>query len=531
MVLEALDPEVREYIERQKAEAQSVIEELTGKHKTAVEENNLLKLQYLELKERYDLLLFKRFGRAAEQLLRDTKQPLLFEETKGTQESGENAAENTETQEIKSYKRRSATGRKPIDPAIPREDHVIDIPEEEKQCACGEEMEKIGEEVSERLHIEPPRIFVERIIRPKYACRKCEGTEDEEKPAVRIAPSPPSIIPGSIVTPGLLSTILVAKYEDHLPFYRQEKQFERIGVRIHRQNMCNWQEGAYEKLGPLLLLLRQTVKEGIFMAMDETTVQVMREEGKANTSESYMWLTKGGPPGKPVVIFEYRLTRGAKHLPEFLEGFRGYLQTDGYEGYNSALVAFPEIRHIGCFSHARRKFFEASKAAKKGGLAEEAIGYIRKLYEVERKLREKNMPPSRFLSERGKAAAPLLESFKTWLDEKVPEVPPSLLLGQAIAYTLHQWDKLIGYLECAYITPDNNACENAIRPFVVGRKNWLFNQSPDGAKSSCAMYTLIETAKQNGLIPRDYLTLLFERCPLAGTPEDWVALLPWNVKK
>jgi transposase len=176
MVLEALDTEVQEYIreiELRQVEAQSVIEELTRKYS---EENNLLKLQYLELKERYDLLLFKRFGRAAEQLLRDKNQPLLFDEPKGAAESGEAASENAGTQEIRSYKRRNAAGRKPIDPAIPREDHVIDLPEAEKKCACGAEMEQIGEEVSERLHIEPPRIFVERIIRPKYACRECEGT-------------------------------------------------------------------------------------------------------------------------------------------------------------------------------------------------------------------------------------------------------------------------------------------------------------------------------------------------------------------
>jgi transposase len=242
MVLEALDREVQEYIreiELRQAEAQSLIEELTGKHKAAAEENNLLKLQYLALKERYDLLLFKRFGRAAEQLLRDEKQPLLFDEMKGGRENGERASENTGTQEIRSYKRRSAAGRKPIDPAIPREDHIIDLPEAEKKCACGAEMERIGEEVSERLHIEPPRIYVERIIRPKYACRECEGTGDEERPVVRVAPAPPSIIPGSMVTAGLLSTILTAKYEDHPPFYRQEKQFERIGVRINRQNMCS----------------------------------------------------------------------------------------------------------------------------------------------------------------------------------------------------------------------------------------------------------------------------------------------------
>jgi transposase len=247
MVLEALDTEVQQCIkeiEPRQAEAQSVIAELTGKHKAATEENNLLKLQYLELKERYDLLLFKRFGRAAEQLLRDKNQPLLFDERQGARESDEAGATDTATQEIRAHKRRIAAGRKPIGPAIPREDHIIDLPEAEKKCACGAEMEQIGEEISERLNIDPPRIFVEQIIRPKYACRECEGTEDEDRPVVRIAPAPSSIIPGSIVTPGLLSTILVAKYEDHLPFYWQEKQFERIGVRINRQNMCNFSDAA-----------------------------------------------------------------------------------------------------------------------------------------------------------------------------------------------------------------------------------------------------------------------------------------------
>jgi transposase len=217
-----------------------------------------------------------------------------------------------------------------------------------------------------------------------------------------------------------------------------EKRFERIGVRINRQNMCNWQEGAYEKLEPLLFLLRQTVKEGIFMGMDETRVRVMGEEGKANTTESYMRLTKGGPPGKAVVIYEYRSSRAAKHPGEFPEGFAGYPQTDGYEGYDSALAAYPAIRHVGCFSHVRRKFFEAAKASKKGGLAEEGTRYIRKLYEAEREQRKKDTSPSRFLSGRGKAAAPVLQSFKSWLDAKVPEVPPSLLSGKAIAYTLGQ---------------------------------------------------------------------------------------------
>jgi transposase len=321
------------------------------------------------------------------------------------------------------------------------------------------------------------------------------------------------------------------KFPNHLPFYRQEQQFERIGAGISRQDMSNWQQQVYQRLLPLFMLLKQAVKAGPVMGMDETTVQVMGEEGRSDTQKSYMWLARGGPPGKPVILFEYRETRAAKHLSEFLEGFTGYLQTDGYQGYETALASYPAIRHVCCFAHARRKFFEAAKVTKKKGLAEEASGYIGKLYALEKELRKQDISLSQFLSKRGKAAAAIFVDFKAWLDQKSLEVPPSLLLGQAIRYTLDHWEPLTAYIECAYLTPDNNACENAIRPFVLGRKNWLFNKSPEGAKSSCGMYSLIETAKQNGLVPRNYLTLLFDRCPSAKKAEDWTALLPWNIKK
>jgi transposase len=265
------------------------------------------------------------------------------------------------------------------------------------------------------------------------------------------------------------------------------------------------------------------------MGMDETTVQVMGEEDRPDTAKSYMWLARGGPPGKPVVLYEYHKTRAAVNAHDFLEGYKGYLQTDGYEGYDAALKDLPEIIHVGCFAHARRKFFEASKAGKKTGTAEEGISRIGKLYALEAELRERNLPPEVFAAERRKRAEPILTKFKVWLERHALEVPPSVLLGKAINYSLKQWDKMIRYLDSPYLTPDNNACENAIRPFVLGRKNWLFCQSPAGAESSCGMYSLIETAKENGLKAYDYLTEVFELAPLAQTKEDWEKLLPWNV--
>jgi len=410
-------------------------------------------------------------------------------------------------------------------------EEIIDIPEEEKICACGAQMTKIGEETSEKLEIIPQSIFVKKTIRPKYACRCCEGTEDEEKPAVRIAPVPVSIIPRSIASASLLSYIMIQKYQDHLPFYRQEVLFQRFGIDISRQDMSNWQQQVYLALLPLFGIMKTVVKSGPVIRMDETTVQVMGEEGRSDTQKSYMWLARGGPPDKTVVYYKYHPTRSAYHARDFLEGYEGFLQTDGYEGYDAAVRELPGIIHVGCFAHSRRKFFEAAKATKKPQSAEEGIKHIRKLYELEDRLRKENLSEDVFLIERKKHAEPILAAFRLWLEKRANEVLPSAQLGKAVAYTLKQWGKLVAYLESPYLTPDNNASENAIRPFVLGRKNWLFNKSPAGAESSCGMYSLIETAKQNGLEPLRYLRTLFEKAPHAATAEDWEKLLPWNIFK
>jgi transposase len=348
-------------------------------------------------------------------------------------------------------------------------------------------------------------------------------------PTVRIAGVPPSIIPKSIASPSLLSTIFTYKFEKHLPYYRQEKLYEQIGAQISRQDMSNWQQQIYQKLSPLFDLLKETVKSGPVLQMDETTVQVIGEEDRKDTQKSYMWLARGGPPQKTVIFYEYHPTRSAYNAKEFLQGYSGYLQTDGYEGYDAAVRGNPDIIHVGCFAHARRKFYEASKATQKPQSAEEGIKHIRKLYILENELRSQNLDDETFLKERNNRAGPILEKFKAWLEKRKEEVPPSLLLGKAINYSLTQWDKMTAYLESPYLTPDNNACENAIRPFVLGRKNWLFSQSPKGADSSCGMYTLIETAKQNGHVPYNYLMTLFEKAPRAASTDDWKKLLPWSM--
>jgi len=326
------------------------------------------------------------------------------------------------------------------------------------------------------------QIYVDQQIRPKYACRQCEGTEDEDKPVVRIAAVEPAIIPKSIASPSLLAIIFTQKFEMHLPYYRQEKQFEQIEAVISRQDMANWQQQVYAFLKLLFDLLKVMIKMGPVMRMDETPVQVISdiksgEEGSKEGQTSYMWLALGGPPDKKVAWYEYHPTRAAYNAREFLQGYSGYLQTDGYEGYDCAVKDMPGIIHAGCFAHSRRRFFEAAKINKKPQSAEEGIKYIRRLYQLEDALRSKWKDDlEKFQEERKKEAVPILNEFKEWLLKRVNEVPPKTLLGEAINYTLNQWDKLIKYIESPYLTPDNNASENAIRPFVLGR-NYVLNIS------------------------------------------------------
>jgi len=243
----------------------------------------LVESRYDHLKEEYRLLVYKRFARSAEQI--DPSQEELFTEAEAQGSNEEEPGE--ELSEVAAHSRKKR-GRKPLDEKLPRVEILHDIPEEEKQCACGHELVRIGEERSERLQVIPEQMWVERHIRPKYACKNCEGSGDEQKPAVRVAPAPPSILPGSILTPGLLAFILVNKFVDHLPFYRQEKRFQRLGMHISRQDMSNWTIAAAKRLRPLIEFFRDQIRAGPVVQMDETPVQVLKEPGGENTTRSFM---------------------------------------------------------------------------------------------------------------------------------------------------------------------------------------------------------------------------------------------------
>jgi transposase len=493
--------------------------------------NVKLERQNEYLLEKLKLALSRTFARHTERFTGEGQLTLF--DVKETGASGNTEEAKAETVAVATHTRKKA-GRKPLSEHLPREHVYLDIEAEEKQCGCGAALVCIGEDVSERLHMIPQQVWVEVIHKKKYACHECEGSGDEEQPAVRMAGTPGNIMPGSIASPDLLSFIFVQKYGDYLPYYRQEAAFERIGVDISRQNMSNWQKKACENVEPLLQLIKNHITSGKVVQMDETEMLVMDEPGKTNRQKSYMRLARGGPPGKQAVWYEYKESREAKHIVELLAGYRGYVQTDGYEAYDAAFKSLEGIRHTGCWAHARRYYMDALKVSKSGGsLAEAALIQIRELYKIEKELRErlekKQIEEEGFVDERRERSLPVLNALHDWLHEQRGKVLDSSKLGEAVRYTLLQWPKLVRYLEEAELTPDNNGSERSIRPFVMGRKNWVMSGSPAGAKSSCQLYSLIETAKVNGKNPYEYLKLVFEQAADMEPGDDWGQLLPWNL--
>jgi len=469
------------------------------------------------LKEQISLLRAKIFGRRTEKY--DLEQLIPGQSfLPGMENEGQFLAPVPETVVVEKHTRKK-TGRKPFPDSLPREEVIHDIPEEEKVCACGCRLSRIGEETLEQLQVEPAKFKVIRHIRPKYACRGCEGVEQ--------------IIPKSMATISLLVYIITSKFIESLPLYRQEKRFRRHGITLTRATMSNWLIKVADLCSPLLPLMRQEIRSGPLINADESSFQVMKEPNRKNTSKSYVWVFRGGLADKPVVMFHYEPSRSGQVAHDFLDGYHGYVQTDGYQGYN-ILEDNKDITLMGCMAHARRKFDEVVKANRKSGnkkklAAEMALEYIRKLYALEKEAKELT-PDERYLMRQEKAK-PIMEAFGNWLRETYPQTPPKGLLGKAIKYTLNQWDRLNVYLENGILRPDNNLAENAIRPFVVGRKNWLFAGSPEGAQASTLFYSLIETAKINNLNPETYLKYLLEKIVHVKEQDELLNLLPNKVSQ
>lgn len=499
-----------------------------------------LRMEYLRLQEKLSSLLTHRFCSHSEKA---DKQPLLFDFededlTPSDPETAETVAGEGPYREIKvrEYIRRKC-GRKAIDDSTPTKQIYHDIPEEEKVCACGCRLKKVGENSTKRLRIIPAKMYAVEDIYPKYACPNCEGSGDEDNPVFRQAPAAKYFIPKSIATNELLAYVMTNKFCEHMPFYRQEKAFERRCITVTRADMSNWQEQIYERLKPLDSLIMEHIKTGTTMNMDETTVRVLKYKNRTeneNRKKSYVWLGTGGPKNKKAVIYRYYESRNAKFIKPFINGFKGWLQTDEYPGYETALkehnLLYPDdkIIHVACLAHVRRKFFDASLNGKSPG-AGKAVKYIQLIYKKEEELIEMNLSPEELVSKRKELIKPVFDEFHEWLLEMEPKVPPTLKFGRAINYALSSWQHLLNYLDCPDLFVDNSIAERSIKPFVIGRKNWLFSGSEKGAESSCFLFTLIENAKYYHLDPYEYLRCVFDQSVNCQTKKDFEKLLPWNI--
>lgn len=419
---------------------------------------------------------------------------------------------------------RKKPGRKAIPEQLPRIEVVHDLSDEEKVCPHdGATLERIGEEAAEQLDYVPAKLRVIRHVRPKYACPSC-------RQGVKTAEAPMQVLPKSKATPALLAHITTSKYVDGLPLNRQERQFARLGIELPRATMASWmiKLGA-DMVMPVVNLLADQLLESPLIHMDETRVQVLRS-AKAPTADHWMWVRCAGPPSHRVVLFDYDPSRGGQVPKRLLADFKGVLLTDGYEAYGAAATEHGFV-HAGCWAHARRKFEEARKANNAGeSRARVALDYIGRLYRIERQLREREAGADAIAQVRQTESAPIVAELRAWLTGAAERVLPQSLLGKAVHYTLGQWNKLVVFLERAEVPLDNNRCENAIRPFVVGRKAWLFSDTAPGARASANLYSLVETAKANGIEPLEYLTHLYSHLPGATLAADFEALLPWNVK-
>ena len=399
-----------------------------------------------------------------------------------------------------------------------------------EECVCPQcqrQMNDIGKDVSRRLKIIPARFVVEESHVHKYACKHCQ--EQDISTPVKAAQVEPPVIKGSIATAEAIAHIMTQKYVMYSPLYRQEQEYQRAGVPLSRQTMSNWLlKAASDWLQPVYERMKAELLKQDVLHADETTLQVLHEPGKKAQSKSYIWLYRTGRDApQQLVLYEYQDSRRAAHPEDFLDGFKGYLHADGYAAY----YKIPGIKVAACWAHVRRKYEEALQGTAKSEVAkltniQTGKQYCDRLFAIESEIND--LPPDERLQKRKEVVEPLLKEFHDWLF-RVNDGPKSLL-GKAAHYNRKQWQWLTTYLEDGRLEISNNRAERSIKPFVMGRKNFLFANVPKGAEASTIIYSLVETAKENGLDPYRYLTWLMKEAPKMNMGDDQqvTQLLPVN---
>lgn len=480
-----------------------------------------------QLREYIRLLKSQHFGAKSERSHRD--QLGLFNEAEALAAAAA-SERNDEPGIAVAAHTRTPRGRRPLPAWMPREEILHDLAPAEKVCPHdGSTLVEIGRESSEQLEFVPATARVLVHVRPKYACPTC-------KTGVHTAPLPPQPIPKSLASPSLLAYVAISKYADALPLYRQEQILARLGIDLSRATLAAWMVRCGELVQPLVNRMREEILASGFVQCDESRFQVLKEPGKPAESLSYVWVQRGGAADHPLILYEYDPSRSAEVPKRLFEGFRGVLQTDGYEGYG-ALGREPGIVHVGCWAHARRKFVDALKGQSpgKGGRrkprhsqAEAGLRFLQELYAIERRV--KGAAAEERLRVRQAESLPVVARLRAWLDHAREVVVPQSLTGKAVAYLDGQWEKLVRAFDYGHVPLDTNLVENAVRPFALGRKNWLFADTVAGAEASANLYSVIETAKANSIAPWAYLQHVFAALPKARTLEDIDALLPDRVQ-
>ena len=464
------------------------------------------------LEERVRLLQAQRYGRSSEQ---SDEQLSLFDDPMATD------ALPALDSEAKGKKKKRGSGRQGFAADIPRQPVYLTLDESQKAGAIDTFFVKVKEE------LDITRATVQVL---EYWQEKAVFIDDGRRHLVE-ALRPRHPLGKAAVSIELLAYLVIAKYADGLPLYRLEGILKRYGGSVSRTTLAQWLIRLSQPLQGLVNLLRDEQLSGDYLQGDETRLKVLKEPGLKASSHKWMWIMRGGPPDRPVVLFDYDRSRGKAVALRLLEYFEGnYFQSDGYSGYE-AVCQKKGITHLGCWDHARRKFVEAEKAQpvqKATSKAAEALSMINALYRIEREM--KALSSEDKYRQRQQRSVPALNQLHRWLQDSAPKLVKGGKTRDAVDYTLNQWPKLIRYCEHGDLNISNILAENAIRPLAVGRKAWLFCDTPAGARASAVYFSLIETAKANGLQPYDYLSHVIRQIPYVETVEQMEALLPWHMK-
>jgi transposase len=489
-------------------------------------ELKVVKVERDLLQERLKAFLRQLFAAKSEARGTDQKDLFLNEAEALAPTPATPAAEESEDGIEVAAHTRKKRGRKPLDPNLPREIVRHELPESERVCGHdGTALVEIGVEISEQLDIIPQQVRVIQHQRVKYACPCCDQ-------GIKVTPAPARIIPKGLLTESALAWVVTSKYQDALPLYRQAALLGRFGGDLSRNTLAASIVRVGQAVQPIINLLRDHLLDADLVFGDETVIQVLKEPDRAAQTKSYLWAQMSGS-GPPVRLFGYAPGRGGTHATELYAGIRPgvALMTDGYEVYNGIAKSHALV-HLGCWAHCRRYFIEAEAALPKSARspdqpATQFIAAIAELYAVEARARAMTTDERERL--RLERSRPVLTRIEDLLQHHLHSVAPSSLLGKALHYLQGQWAKLVRYVENGAWPIDNNPCENSIRPFVVGRRNWLFADTVGGANASANLYSLIETCKANSIDPYQYLVRLFRTLPLAKTVDDFEALLPWRL--